>query len=387
WVELQTFAGSNGVTSHTVSLAGYESADTRIAFRIDTNFSNNEFRYVDNVTISAESDANYAGAAYTEQGAPVSIAAADAIVVDGDSANLSRMVLAVDNYVQGDRITFDGAAISLVNGASGTTGSGFAYAVAISGDKASLTLTRTTTPANFQAALRAATFDSSSDDPTAGGASTTRSISVVAYDTTGLQSNTAVSTVSVTAVADAPTVDAPLIPVSDDFSSDSYAGGTGWAGPWVESEGGSAAAGDARVTGERLRLETNTWAAREADLSAYAAGYTARLNVDVSFAATTYEAADIAYVEISNDGGATFTVLEQLGNLGSNPAALSRSYDISGQVSDQTVVRFRVEGFASGVEFLYVDNVSFSVEPAPYTGTFTEDAGSVPVVDPDIDVA
>ncbi|HYC53038.1 MAG TPA: DUF4347 domain-containing protein, partial [Gemmatimonadaceae bacterium] len=386
WVELQTFAGSNGVTSHTVSLAGYESADTRIAFRIDTNFSNNEFRYVDAVTISAEPDANYVGAVYTEQGAPVSIAAADAIVVDGDSTNLSRMVLAVDGYVAGDRITFDGTAISLEQGATGTTGSGYAYAVSISGDTASLTLTRTTTPANFQTELRAATFDSASDDPTAGGANTTRSISVVAYDSSGLQSNTAVSTVGVAAVADAPTIDAPFVPVSDDFSSGSYAGGTGWSGPWVESESGTATAGDARVTGERLRLETDTWAAREADLSAYTSGYSARLNVDLSFAATTYEAADIAYVEISNDGGATFTVLEQFGNLGSNPAALSRSYDISGQVSDQTVVRFRVESFASGVEFLYVDGVSFSFEPLAYTGTFTEDAGAVPVVDADVEV-
>ena len=102
----------------------------------------------------------------------------------------------------------------LVNGstaASGTIG-GLSYTVVNSGGQITVTLTGSATPAAYQAALQAITFSNNSEAPS----TVDRNITVnVTNATFGTTSNTAVSTIHVTAVNDAP-VSTPLGNLTND---------------------------------------------------------------------------------------------------------------------------------------------------------------------------
>jgi len=125
---------------------------------------------------------------YTEQAAGVAIAGS-LTVADPDNASLAGATVTIaSGFVAGDVLGFAGQA-----GISGSY------------DAAShiLTLSGSASLASYQAALRSVTFASSSDDPTAGGGATSRTISFAASDGT-LSSAAATSTINVTAVNDAP---------------------------------------------------------------------------------------------------------------------------------------------------------------------------------------
>jgi Ca2+-binding RTX toxin-like protein len=125
---------------------------------------------------------------YTEQAAGVAIASG--LTVADDGANLAGATVAISaGFVTGDTLNF-----SNQNGISGSYNAGTHV----------LTLTGSSSLANYQAALRSVTFSSVSDDPTAGG-STSRTIGFSVSDG-ALSSGTANSTVTVTAVDDAPSV-------------------------------------------------------------------------------------------------------------------------------------------------------------------------------------
>ena len=78
-----------------------------------------------------------------------------------------------------------------------------------------LTLTGSTSVANYQTALRSITFSSTSDNPTNSGASASRTISFTANDG-ALSSTAATSTVNVTPINDAPLI-AGTSGVTDSF--------------------------------------------------------------------------------------------------------------------------------------------------------------------------
>ena len=195
--------------AQTFNLAGYESANTVIRFRLTADFAAGEYVYIDNVAVRGESTGYTNPTAYTENGASVAFPDAAAATITDDGANLNSLSLAVGNHVAGDRIAIDGSTIVLANGASGTTtGNSIAYTVSVSGSTATLTLTGTKTVGIYQTILRNARFDSISDDPTADGTSLTRRISVIAYDSGSVPSNVAIGTVNLTAATDAPVIGA-----------------------------------------------------------------------------------------------------------------------------------------------------------------------------------
>ena len=135
-------------------------------------------------------DGNYNWtASYTENGLPVSIADTDNSIIDADSSNLASATVTLTNAQAGDRLLVNGSAA-----ASGTV-SGISYT--ISGT--TVTLSGSATKANYEAAIRAIQFDSTSDAPS----TTPRNISVVVNDGT-FNSNTAITTINVTALNDAP---------------------------------------------------------------------------------------------------------------------------------------------------------------------------------------
>ncbi len=129
---------------------------------------------------------------YTENSAPIVIN--DALVLsDVDDTQLVGATVSIGGMVAGDVLGFTNQ-----NGIQG----GYDAASGV------LTLTGTATLAQYQAALRSVTFSSSSDSPTAGGLSTTRTItwSVTDADSDGVgpQTGGTSTTIEVIAVNDAP---------------------------------------------------------------------------------------------------------------------------------------------------------------------------------------
>ncbi|MGE3677852.1 MAG: DUF4347 domain-containing protein, partial [Burkholderiales bacterium] len=215
---------SNDVdNTYTVSLAGYESANTVIRFRLTSNFDGGEYVYVDDVSVSAQPVGGWTNpTAYTEQGTARAFADSDTTITDADAgASISKAEIAVSNVVSGDRIAIDGTTIVLANGSGTTAGSisgagGVSYTVSVSGSTATVTLAGAKSLAVYRDMLSGARYDSTSDDPTAGGTSSSRSFAVTVYDNTDRASNTATGVVNITAVDDTPTTASQSIGGTED---------------------------------------------------------------------------------------------------------------------------------------------------------------------------
>lgn len=123
---------------------------------------------------------------YTENSAGVAIVDTDVSVTDVDSTTLASARAVISNGSLGDRLSVVGTLPSNI----GWTFDAATY---------TLTLTGSATKADYQTALQQIRFLSTSDDPT----SATRSIAVTVNDG-ALDSNIATTTVTVTAVNDAP---------------------------------------------------------------------------------------------------------------------------------------------------------------------------------------
>ncbi|MEM8930504.1 MAG: SdrD B-like domain-containing protein [Acidobacteriota bacterium] len=155
--------------------------------------------------------------------------------------------------------------------------------------------------------------------------------------------------------------------VRDDFRHRSYGNDDGpqsWSGAWIEddSAGVGPRAGAVQVDRHDDLLTMNLAAkahapsiAREANLGG---AQVAELSLRFVTASGT-DASDVFFVEISSDGGATFTVLDTVTGI-SGYHAETRSYDVSAFASDRTVVRLRIadgsyQGHNEGVCFDWVE--------------------------------
>ncbi|MFK8030371.1 MAG: SdrD B-like domain-containing protein, partial [Gammaproteobacteria bacterium] len=152
--------------------------------------------------------------------------------------------------------------------------------------------------------------------------------------------------------------------VLDQFSHVSYDNNDGdmqWAGPWTEHDplGGGASSGNVMIDNGVLILNdypnshTEPSALRQVNLDGYPS---AMLMFNWS---TSQEVGpeDTAVVEISSDGGLSYTVLKTFSDLhGANSG--TESFNISAYISSQTVVRFRIaEKFGARWDKFMVDNV------------------------------
>ena len=169
----------------------------------------------------------------------------------------------------------------------------------------------------------------------------------------------------------------------DQFSSQSYGNNHGtqnWSGDWVEfdTSGGSQSAsnGDVRIIGGDLRMVGESGAphsvTREVDLSS---AHDATLSFDAYSSGT--EANDKFSVQISKNGGGSWTVLDELTDYTG-----SYSKDISSWMAADTQIRIEIDsGYDGGllglvfVEYLYIDDVqiSYTVNNPP---VITSDGGS-----------
>jgi hypothetical protein len=132
-------------------------------------------------------DGNVAGTGftttYTENGAARAVADTDVSITDSNSTNLTGATITLMNPQTGDQLL----AGSMPAGITAT----------VSGNV--VTLSGTATLASYQTALEAVTFQNTTENPS----TTARTVQVVVTDGTS-NSNTAVATINVTAVNDAP---------------------------------------------------------------------------------------------------------------------------------------------------------------------------------------
>jgi Peptidase family C25 len=145
--------------------------------------------------------------------------------------------------------------------------------------------------------------------------------------------------------------------VRDNFTTAAYTNNDGlmsWSTNWIETnDDNNAGNGQIRITGGELRIGDNGGAVstieREANLSGFT---TATFSFD--FRTTGVDAGDQMRVEVSSNGGTSWTTLETF----TGPfAASSRSYNITSSIATNTRIRFiEVTGYGTN-DFFFVDNL------------------------------
>ncbi|TMH66875.1 MAG: hypothetical protein E6H57_12860, partial [Betaproteobacteria bacterium] len=193
WTTVETLdVGRSASGSKSYDITAFSSANTVVRFKPTANSFNQggEDFYLDNVKVTAQPTSS--SASYTEGGAAVNIAGANAAIND-NSTNMSGATISVGNFVSGDTLTWTNQAgiTTSYNGATGV-----------------LTATGAASRATYESLLRSVQYSSSSDDPTVNNTNISRTISVVVTDSSANASNTARSTIGVQAVNDAPVLTA-----------------------------------------------------------------------------------------------------------------------------------------------------------------------------------
>ncbi|AWC21143.1 Poly(beta-D-mannuronate) C5 epimerase 2 [Aminobacter sp. MSH1] len=175
--------------SITFDISSYMSANTTIRLVADNDLEEDgEGVYFDNIRVDYQGflSSTNNSTEYTENGAPISIAAAGPTIADGD-----------DSYMESARIVLTNAKAGDVMGWSGMP-SGIAAAVDTSvAGQITVTLSGHASLSAYQAAIKAVTFHSTSENPS----TEPREIEVTVNDGQA-DSNVATTTISVTAVAD-----------------------------------------------------------------------------------------------------------------------------------------------------------------------------------------
>jgi hypothetical protein len=160
----------------------------------------------------------------------------------------------------------------------------------------------------------------------------------------------------------------------DEFSTQVWSGSDGtlaWATDWLEwDDDGAPSGGDIMVMDDMgpysVRIQDDGTGGngagirREADLSAYA---TATLSFDFRRDGPD-NAADYVTVDVSDDGGATWTELDRFAGESQNtedPTYQSRSYDITDYRAPNTRIRFQSSPDLGFLDAVYFDNVEICV--------------------------
>src|SRR3954463_7100295 len=169
------------------------------------------------------------------------------------------------------------------------------------------------------------------------------------------------------------------------FSTASYSnassGALPWNGNWVETDaaGGGAAAGNVKITGGELSISKASQSIQRAiDLSAQSTDYLNRLSFDYRTTAGVDLGSDKIDVQISSNGGGSWTTLDVLDFGGS--ASGSKSYDISAYAGANTVVRFVTEAgpfTKPKSESFNFDNFTVTAQPTSYATSYTENGSPV----------
>ncbi|MCQ4349017.1 VCBS domain-containing protein, partial [Pseudomonas stutzeri] len=182
----QTFSLSTGNVSGTVTNP-LGASGTATIIDNDTPVAGAPELDLDANDSSTASGADYL-TFFTENGSAVSIADSDLLIVDADSTNLASATIVLTNAKAGDSLDVG----PLPTGISASIDTSVAGQITV-------TLSGTASKADYQAALRAVTFSNSSDAP-----DTSDRLVVVKVSDGVNESNSALTTIRVVAVNDAP---------------------------------------------------------------------------------------------------------------------------------------------------------------------------------------
>ncbi|NOU45325.1 MAG: DUF4347 domain-containing protein, partial [Methyloglobulus sp.] len=196
---------TSALSSITINLPSSVAASGSLVF---TTTSAGDDIIIDNVLLRTSTtslidvtNGNDFATTFTENGAAVSISDTDNTVRDGDSANMVSGLVTLTNAQTGDQLLVGGSAA-----ASGTI-NGINY----TNTGTVVTLTGSATKANYEATIRAITFNNTSDNSS----TTPRIINTKVNDGT-FDSNIAVTTINVVPVNDAPVANADTGAINED---------------------------------------------------------------------------------------------------------------------------------------------------------------------------
>lgn len=152
--------------------------------------------------------------------------------------------------------------------------------------------------------------------------------------------------------------------VRDNFTTASWNNNDGnqnWSGQWIENDNGGAGPtdGNIQIVGGELRIAGNTQNRIEREVNLSPTG----LNLASAYLTFTYRTSgnlendDCVGVFVSNNGGTTWTQLQQFCN---DFSATTFTYNITSYISSNTRVRFAVTNRAERNEYCYFDNVEIN---------------------------
>lgn len=154
--------------------------------------------------------------------------------------------------------------------------------------------------------------------------------------------------------------------VRDEFNNVAFNNSDGslnWASDWIDTDIVLGPVfGKAQIMSGEIRMQgdlvsANPSMTRAVDLSEH---LSATLSFDFQTDSGVEAGVDSLVVEVSGDGGANWTVLEDFINVGPN-ANSSRSYDISSYMAYNTRIRFRINSDYAGLnDYFFIDNVDIA---------------------------
>ena len=181
---------------------------------------------------------------------------------------------------------------------------------------------------------------------------------------------------------------------TDTFSTGTYTGGSNWASGWVEYDasvspaftgggenspiGGNivnpsvASGGTVTGLGTGAEMAILGHTAQVGDYigrSVNLAGYT-DATLSFSYRTSGLTSADGININISTDSGATFVTLAKLANVTSNTTV---TYDISGYLTDKTMIQFKVDSGFSGdsSQMFFFDNVTVTATGTGFSAVYS----------------
>ncbi|WP_455918967.1 peroxidase family protein [Ensifer canadensis] len=203
WTSLGTVGGNQTNVFTAPIPQGLIGANTQIRFRAAGTFEGGENLYIDNVNIQTEVDTitpvpgapgNNYQTSYTENAPAVAIALGPVITDDGTTLASARVVLT--NASAGDALTVQGGLPGGITAAVDNSVAG----------QITLTLSGTTSIANYRTAIQQVRYANTSENPS----TAARSIQVTVNDGL-LTSAVATTTVTVNAINDAPSVNTDTV--------------------------------------------------------------------------------------------------------------------------------------------------------------------------------
>ena len=290
---------------------------------------------------------------FTENAGAVGIVDTDATLIDVDDTNIESATITITNLL-------DGTDEVLAATTAGTS-------ITASYDAGVLTLTGSDTKANYLTVLKSVTYNNASEDPT----TTTRTIDFVINDGTDT-SSVATTTVSMTAINDAPVFDLDSSTGGLDFTT-SFTENAG-AVDIVDTDATLIDVDDTNIESATVTI-TNLLDGTDEVLAATTTGTSITASYDSGVLTLTGSDTKANYLTVlktitynnaSEDPSTTTRTIDFLINDGTDLSSVATTTVSMTAINDAPV--FDLDGSTGGIDF---------------TTSFTENAGAVSIVDTD----